>query len=135
MQIHFWSIVLLLLAFFSPASIEADDKVTGTRGYIDEMRRPPPPYEGPSRSGKAVYEYRCQSCHARTTQGAPMPDDDIEWRIRYRQGVSTLMQHVIDGYKNGLMPARGGCRNCSEKELRAAVKYMLLQSGIDIDAK
>ncbi len=125
----------VLLSILSTISIAAEQKVIGTRGYIDEINRPPPPYNGPTRSGKAVYEYRCQTCHARTTQGAPLPDDDIEWRIRYRQGTDVLLQHVKNGYKNGLMPVKGGCRNCSDKELRAAVKYMLLQSGIDIDAK
>jgi len=106
--------------------------VEGTRGYRDEINRPPEPYTGPPRTGKQVYAYRCGACHARTTQGAPMPGDDIEWGLRARKGMDVLMEHVIDGYKQGLMPARGGCRNCSDAELKGAVVYMLRVSNVEV---
>lgn len=104
--------------------------VEGTQGYRDEIYSTPEPYKGPPRTGAQVYAYRCAACHAKTTQGAPMPGDDIEWGIRARQGMDVLMQHTINGYKQLLMPARGGCLNCSDAELKAAVIYMLEQSGI-----
>jgi len=112
----------------------AKDKVEGTRGYQDEINRPPEPWKGPPRSGAEVYAYRCASCHERTTQGAPLPGDELEWRSRARQGMDVLMEHTINGYKQLLMPPRGGCENCSDAELRAGVLYILKQSGIEPDA-
>ncbi len=102
----------------------------GTQGYRDEIGRPPEPHIGSPRSGAEVYAYRCAACHAKTTQGAPMPGDDLEWQVRARQGMATLMRHTIEGYRQFLMPPRGGCRNCSDGELEAAVRYMLEQSGV-----
>lgn len=105
--------------------------LAATQGYRDEIGRPPEPYKGPPRSGAEVYAYRCAACHAKTTQGAPMPGDDLEWALRARQGMDTLMDHTINGYRQLLMPPRGGCRNCSDAELKAAVLYMLKKSGVE----
>jgi len=116
------------------ASGEASKKKTieGTQGYRDEINRPPEPYKGPPRTGKQVYAYRCAACHDKTTQGAPMPGDDIEWGMRANKGMDVLMGHVINGYKQGLMPVRGGCLNCSDAELKGAVAYMLLESNVQV---
>ena len=102
----------------------------GTIGYAQERYKPAPVYNGPVRSGKQVYDYACKTCHDRTTQGAPLPDDEIEWGIRARKGMKVLMQHVREGYKD-LMPEKGGCRNCSEEELLASVLYILETSGVE----
>jgi len=102
----------------------------GTQGYRDEIGQPPEPYKGPPRTGAQVYAYRCAACHAKTTQGAPMPGDDLEWGLRAKQGMKVLMQHTVNGYKQLLMPPRGGCRNCSDAELKAAIVYMLKESGV-----
>jgi len=122
-----------LLALLSPPALcqaaeNGNKELKGTTGYAQERYKKPPPYTGPPRSGAQVYESYCKTCHARSTQGAPLPDDDIQWRIRLRQGVDVLVGHTINGYKE-LMPARGGCRNCSDAEVRAAVMYMLNTSG------
>ena len=103
----------------------------GTTGYAQERSQTRClPYNGPVRSGKQVYEYACKTCHDRTTQGAPLPDDDIEWGMRARKGMNVLMKHVREGYKD-LMPEKGGCRNCSEEELLASVLYILETSGVE----
>jgi len=104
----------------------------GTIGYAQERDRPAPLYNGPVRTGKQVYDYACKTCHDRTTQGAPLPDDDIEWGLRAGKGMEVLMQHVKEGYK-GLMPAKGGCRNCSDDELRAGIMYLLETSGVALE--
>lgn len=126
--------MLLALAGGAFAATDAPEKsasVAGTQGYRDEIGQPPDPYKGPPRTGAQVYAYRCAACHAKTTQGAPMPGDDIQWGLRARKGMKVLMQHTIHGYKQWLMPPRGGCRNCSDAELKAALIYMLKQSGIE----
>lgn len=121
------SVVLLLLTLAGGVSA-----AEGTQGYRDEIYRKPEPHKGPPRTGEEIYAYRCAACHAKTTQGAPMPGDEIEWGLRARQGMKVLMQHTINGYKQLLMPPRGGCRNCSDEELKAAVIYMLKASGIEL---
>ena len=113
----------------------AKDKASqGTQGYRDEINRPAKPWKGPPRNGAQVYAYRCASCHERTTQGAPMPNDKVEWQMRARQGMDVLMAHTINGYNQELMPPRGGCENCSDAELRAGVLYILEKSGITPNA-
>jgi cytochrome c5 len=120
----------LMVDVFAVGESAAKKPVEGTRGFRDEINRPPEPYKGPTRSGAQVYAYRCAGCHDKTTQGAPMPGDDIEWGLRARQGMNVLMQHTIEGYKKELMPPRGSCGNCSDAELKAAVIYMLEVSGV-----
>jgi len=115
---------------FAAGEPAAKKPVEGTRGFIDEINRPPEPYKGPTRSGAQVYAYRCAGCHDKTTQGAPMPGDDIEWGLRARKGMNVLMKHTIEGYRTELMPPRGSCGNCSDVELKAAVIYMLEESGV-----
>ena len=103
-----------------------------TQGYRDERFRAPSPYEGPDRSGEQIYAAYCKTCHGRSTQGAPMPGDQVEWRLRLRQGMDVLMDHTIHGYGQLLMPPRGGCETCRVGELRAAVRYMLEASRIHV---
>ena len=125
--------LLALIGLVSAAPGVAKEKaLQGTQGYRDEIRRPPEPYEGPPRTGVQVYAQQCAGCHAKTTQGAPMPGDDIEWGLRARQGMDVLMKHTIEGYNRLLMPPRGGCGNCSDSELRAAVLYMLSRSHVEV---
>ncbi len=135
-KINLVSVVFILSGLFSGAFAATDavkkTVIEGTQGYRDEINRVPEPYKGPVRTGEQVYNYRCGSCHAKTTQGAPMPGDDIEWGLRARQGMNVLMDHAINGYRKGFMPARGGCENCSDVEIKAAVVYMLDKSGIKV---
>lgn len=123
------ALALAALTTSAPATTSGTAQ-EGTQGYRDEINRPPEPHRGPPRSGEQVYAYHCAACHAKTTQGAPMPDDDIEWSRRARQGMDVLMAHTIDGYNQLLMPPRGGCGNCSDGELKAAVLFMLEESGV-----
>jgi len=123
---------LLLVAPGYAVQKAAQKTVQGTQGYRDEINRPPEPWKGPPRTGAQVYTYRCAGCHAKTTQGAPMPNDDVEWSMRARQGMKVLMEHTIKGYKQELMPPRGGCENCSDAELKAAVLFFLKQSGVKL---
>jgi len=134
MKLNKISIVLIVIisgcsaAGSSPLALTTEK----TRGFIDEINRSPEPYDGPVRTGKEVYAYRCMACHARATQGAPLLGDTIEWNIRARQGMHVLMSHVLKGFNRGLMPPKGGCGNCSDPELHSAVKYMLKESGVEI---
>ena len=127
------SVILGCLIISSWLVISSSSHATdteGTIGYAQERYKPAPVYNGPVRSGKQVYDYACKTCHDRTTQGAPLPNDEIEWGMRARKGMEVLLQHVKEGYK-GLMPEKGGCRNCSDEELLASVLYILETSGVE----
>ncbi len=102
-----------------------------TTGFLQEITEVRV-HDGPDRSGKEVYEFRCKGCHARNTQGAPMPDDKFEWSMRLRKkGLNLMLKHSMEGFNNYLMPPKGGCRDCNQKEVYAAVFYMLETSGIN----
>lgn len=121
----------LLILIQLPSARAYAEEATGTIGYAQERFKKPPPYRGPPRTGRQVYDASCKTCHARTTQGAPLPDDAVEWGMRVQKGLDVLMDHVRDGYKE-LMPVRGGCGSCTDAELRAGILYILEQSSIII---
>ncbi len=106
----------------------AQKTTTGFMQEITEVRV----HKGANRSGKEVYEYRCQGCHEKNTQGAPMPTDNFAWTQRLNKGMDVLMDHAMKGYSNYLMPPKGGCRDCNEAEIHASVIFMLESSGIEL---
>lgn len=148
-------ILLLVLSTSYIGSLSASDKITDkssdvasvksktdnqplkkqatTTGFLQEMREIRV-HTGPNRSGKEVYEFRCKGCHGKNTQGAPMPDDKFDWSMRLRKsGLDILLKHSMEGYSNSLMPPKGGCRDCNQQEVYAAVFYMLERSGINTE--
>lgn len=75
-------------------------------------------------SGEKVYKTFCQSCHMTGVAGAPkmVPED---WEARLEKGEETLYENAKAGV--GAHPPKGTCMACSDKELKAAVDYMLEQ--------
>lgn len=78
-------------------------------------------------NGKTVYEAHCAACHTTGAAGAPKLGDQDAWRARIAQGINTLTQHAINGFK--AMPPRGACANCSDVDIRAAIAYMVDESN------
>ncbi|MGR9073849.1 MAG: c-type cytochrome, partial [Gammaproteobacteria bacterium] len=72
-----------------------------TTGFWQEMLSDSPINTYKQRTGKQIYEYRCQTCHARNTQGAPVPGDHYEWNKRRAKGMDVLLKHATEGYKRG----------------------------------
>lgn len=77
--------------------------------------------DGP-RSGKAVYDSKCATCHATGAAGAPKLGDAAAWAPRIGKGMDVLYTSAISGF-NG-MPAKGLCFDCSDDEIKASVDYM-----------
>jgi len=121
---------VLVLFLFIISGCTNDNKTTG---FWQEMHNVTAINTGTQRTGQQVYDSKCYECHARNTQGAPMPGDNYEWSRRYKKGFNTLVKHSIEGFNRGVMPKRGGCRDCSNKELENAIVYMLNESNIQID--
>jgi len=78
------------------------------------------------RSGQAVYDAACTTCHAAGVAGAPVKGDAEAWAPRIDKGMETLTNHALNGFN--AMPARGACGDCSDEEIIAAVEYMVGES-------
>jgi cytochrome c5 len=77
--------------------------------------------------GKEAYEKNCSSCHATGTNGAPKTGDDAAWQPILSQGFIDLYLDVTTG-RHG-HPVKDICtENCSDADIKAALKYMLQQS-------
>ena len=78
---------------------------------------------GGVKDGKTVYNTVCAGCHGAGVMGAPKFGDKGAWGGRIGQGMATLNNHAINGFKG--MPARGGGASLSDDEVKAAVQYMV----------
>ena len=73
--------------------------------------------------GKQIYQQHCAACHDNGKLGAPIIGDKLRWKSIIAKNIDVLFAHTIYGYKK--MPAKGDCKNCSNSELEASVKYMV----------
>ena len=71
--------------------------------------------------GSSIYQQSCSSCHGSGIMGAPKIGDE-----RFNADIEELVENSIKGI--GRMPARGGNRNLSDEDVRAAVEYMVEES-------
>ncbi|MCG8344868.1 MAG: c-type cytochrome [Chlorobiales bacterium] len=79
-------------------------------------------------SGEPVYNASCKGCHATGIMKAPKTGVKADWTARLGQGMATLVKKSIDGYKEeGLMPARGGDPDLTDKQVGDAVAWMVKQ--------
>jgi cytochrome c5 len=85
--------------------------------FVDQLK-------GDPQAGLKIYKQYCVSCHAKNpvlNLNAPLVGDKTEWRLRTRR--KNLLQRTLHGV--GAMPARGGCFECSDAQIQAAIDYML----------
>jgi cytochrome c5 len=80
------------------------------------------------RSGEEVYNAACMACHATGAAGAPKLGDVAAWAPRIAKGNDVLHGSGISGLAGTGMIAKGGCMNCSDEEVVAAVDYMVAGS-------
>ena len=78
--------------------------------------------------GKQIYQQHCAVCHDNGKLGAPILGDKTRWKPIIAKNIDVLFAHTINGYKK--MPAKGDCKDCSNSELEASVKYMVEESKI-----
>jgi cytochrome c5 len=72
-----------------------------------------------------IYRDYCAVCHSGGWQGAPIANDAGDWKTRVDAGFETMFKNA----KNGLngMPAMGACMDCTDEELKGAIREMLPQ--------
>lgn len=104
------------------ASVEPDPGASpaGGAGAVAELQDP-----------KAIHDGVCAACHGQGIAGAPKTGDAAAWDARIGKGMDTLVQHAVQGFQGeaGYMPPKGGNANLSDEQVRAAVQYMVEQSG------
>jgi cytochrome c5 len=74
-----------------------------------------------------VYNASCLACHSTGVAGAPKVGDQASWAPRAAKGLDSLLATAVSGLN--AMPPKGTCADCSDEELKAAIEYMLSQSG------
>ena len=80
------------------------------------------------RSGEDVYNAACMACHSTGAAGAPKLGDAVAWADRIAKGNDVLYSSGINGIAGTGMMAKGGCMNCTDEEVSAAVDYMVAGS-------
>jgi cytochrome c5 len=79
------------------------------------------------RSGQAVYESVCRTCHEAGVDKAPKFGDAAAWKPLIREGQAMLSRTAIKGIRK--MPPKGGDPSLSELEVRRAVAYLANAGG------
>ena len=79
-------------------------------------------------NGEKVFNKSCITCHLYGTAGATLLTNTKEWEFLLNsKDKKEIYLNVYNGFigQNGPMPAKGGCMNCSEKDLFDAIEYIL----------
>lgn len=82
--------------------------------------------QGDKDAGRKIFNEFCASCHAEKpfiSVNAPRINDKKRWDAYRKLGIEKLVAMAIQG--GGAMPARGGCFECSDEQVREAVEYIL----------
>lgn len=79
------------------------------------------------RTGKAVVQATCGTCHTPGKDGAPKIGDKQAWGKLASCGLTSLTQTSLKGIRK--MPAHGGSAEASDVEVSRAIVYMVNQSG------
>lgn len=107
-----WLCLTILSQAVWAASHHPQDFLASIRGTHDEA--------------KQIVHHFCANCHAEKPLiplGAPKMGVQADWSLRKQQGMHVLYQHTNEGL--GLMPARGGCFECSDQQLKLAIEYLI----------
>src|SRR5690606_15855972 len=81
-----------------------------------------------ARSGEEVYNAACLACHMTGAGGAPVTGDLVAWADRIAKGMDVLHESGVKGIAGTGMIAKGGCMNCADQEVIAAVDFMVENS-------
>lgn len=77
-------------------------------------------------AAKKIYQQFCSTCHAKDPRielAAPKIGVRKDWNQRMKKGVEGLLTVTKAGLNQ--MPPRGGCFECTDQQLKAAIIFML----------
>ena len=109
----------LFLSIFFMLSLDCYAAVHHPLAFVNQIKNT-------ANEGQQVVKHYCATCHAKHPLiflGAPRIGVMDDWQLRLRQGFPTLFDHTAAGYH--AMPARGGCFECSDKQLKLAIAALL----------
>ena len=112
-------VMLSSLTFMGYAKSAKDHQFHHPQAFIKEV-------SGKNNAGEKIYKQFCAVCHAKKPSivlGAPRIGVENEWKHRTKQGVDVMLAKIDAGLN--AMPPRGGCFECSDADLKAAIAYML----------
>jgi cytochrome c5 len=113
----------LLLSLYQHRSAQSDQAIVRTVHYPALFTKK---LAGNPAAGKLVYQEFCSACHANQPAirvHAPSIGDRKTWKAIELLGKKSLLAITLEG--KGAMPARGGCFECSDEQVLAAIEYML----------
>ncbi|MCA0403400.1 MAG: c-type cytochrome [Proteobacteria bacterium] len=88
--------------------------------FLDEIKGRPD-------EGGQIVQHFCASCHAEKPLielGAPKIANENDWSSRLvNRDIENLIKNTIEGLN--AMPPRGGCFECTDEQLKAAVIQLL----------
>lgn len=91
---------------------------------------------GSKNEGEQIYQHFCVNCHAAKPLiplGAPRIGEESDWKLRLKQGMDVLFKHTNEGLN--AMPPRGGCFECTDKQLILSILFMLPKQAHKIPIK
>ncbi len=87
--------------------------------FVSQLKNDP-------KAGEKIYQEYCAACHAPNPMvdiNAPSKGNKALWQaLRQSLGEESLWQYTLMGHN--AMPARGGCFECSDAQLRQALQYL-----------
>ncbi|KAA8695042.1 Cytochrome c5 [Pseudomonas caricapapayae] len=77
-----------------------------------------------ARSSDDIIAAHCVACHSVGLLNAPKIGDTAAWeeRVRQKGGLDGLLASTIKGL--GIMPPKGTCGDCTDDELKSAIRSM-----------
>lgn len=77
-----------------------------------------------ARSADDIVAKHCNACHGTGLLNAPKVGDSADWKARAdaKGGLDGILATAISGIN--AMPPKGTCSDCSDDELKAAIKVM-----------
>ncbi len=107
---------------FSRLGFETEYKFHSPVTFVQQLKGDPD-------AGRKIFIEFCSACHGKIPTidlPAPRIGDKRIWQAYKKIGLPELLKMTING--KGAMPARGGCFECSDDQLREAINYILTQS-------
>lgn len=107
----------------SPVELPSEPQVRETYHYPATFVKQ---LVGDPQAGGKIFKEFCSVCHDKAPKidvRAPRLGDVAIWKAKKALGMPVLLKLTIQGV--GAMPARGGCFECSDKQLSEAIQYML----------
>ncbi|WP_298622931.1 c-type cytochrome [uncultured Legionella sp.] len=107
--------LLILFEFFAPVYANSHHPQEFLKSII-----------GAKDEGEQIYKHYCANCHAQKpliSLGAPRIGEQVDWKLRLQQGFDVLFLHTDEGFN--AMPPRGGCFECSDRQIALAVVSMI----------